>query len=394
MKRLCVYFVCLSLLGGCGSRGGKAGAGDGDVVGESGLMPPYRVELEQAIGNPVAVGLSEIVGEITYLPLETTGNSLLKERLIVTMTDSLIFVSDNAWQLMMFDRQGKFLRRIGRIGNGPGEYHTILDYALSPDGQRVSFLDQNRGIFEYDLGGKFFKNYAVPQELNGASGDFMVMDDGSFLFGCGNITSGHHPTEAMAFMMGRDGSLKKMFKTSRKRATGMFFLLCSLYSFDGDVRFREALSDTLYTLTPDLLTPHAIFDFGAGGVDPERLLSNSFTDLHGFILRRVNESARGLYFDMEDIAKRITRYGYFDKRNGEAKVFDVDGFVNDLDGGVPFVPKYVSGDDVLVGWVDAYALKEYVEALDAEEMTRLYGERFARLAGLEEDDNPVLVMVK
>ena len=97
-----------------------------------------------------------------------------------------------------------------------------------------------------------------------------------------------------------------------------------------------------------------------------------------------------------DSARHI--YGFFDKRTGETEITDKGEFMNDLDGGLPFFPEYIYNDEVLVDYVDAHALKEHVASLDAEEMTRLYGDRFTKFsalaASLKEDDNPLMIMVK
>ncbi len=408
MKRLCVYLVCLSLLGGCGSRGGKAGAGDGYVVGESGLMPPYRVELERAIGNPVAVGLSEIGGEITYLPLETSQRSLIGRIGKTIFNDSLIFVQSSFDRLMAFDRSGNFVRSYGNVGRGPGEFVQISDFAISPDNSKM-YVNAEYDLLAYDIGGRFLKSSKLYDV-----GKIAFYNDSLLIVGLANIFPlGPNivgvNTDISVYFTDLEGNMGKSYDYHHPMLTALGMPVTSLYRSGGEVRFLELIADTLYTVTPEALIPYASFDLGPEKIPTEffttrRFLPEFFAQLErysdNYMLLAVTEDRNRIYMNIGqgNLDSNYEVFGIFDKRTGKRKVMGGDGFTNDIDGGLPFVPKYVLGDDVLVGWVDAYKLKEHVEALDAEEMTGLYGERFERLAelaaGLEEDDNPVLVMVK
>jgi len=67
--------------------------------------------------------LSDIVESIEYVPLETSSYCLLKT---ITphhfvLTENYILIN-NQKAIYLFNRSGKFIAQIGRIGQGPGEY--------------------------------------------------------------------------------------------------------------------------------------------------------------------------------------------------------------------------------------------------------------------------------
>jgi hypothetical protein len=89
---------------------------------------------------------------------------------IAVARDGSIFVAEvNPVGLRLFDAKGKFVKRIGRAGNGPGEYRQIDALVSLPDGNiavrdgnqqgRVSILDpQGNFLRSFQLFTGFFTN--------------------------------------------------------------------------------------------------------------------------------------------------------------------------------------------------------------------------------------------
>ena len=395
MKYCFVALVFLSLPGGCFSKGNKAIAGE---VGKREIAepnPPYHIALEHAVNNPTPAGISEIGRSITYIPLETTAASGLGVSIEIAVTDSHIFVVNNQYDLMKFDRNGKFMWKTGpSYGRNPGEYRYLLDFCLSPDGRYVYFNGGGGKVFKYGVDGNFVDVHLIEPSFT----HLECWSDDLFVFGNGNEPADRDPADVAVFMSGLDNETKKTYKTFLKRDTGVSLAYCSLYSFDGNIRYSEPFSNTLVTVTPDSLITHATFDLGSAGV-PFENYSDNFSVIGGwYSLYKITESTRGIFLSLTRFVSDDDLYGFFDKQTGETRVVGENGFTNDFDGGLPFFPEYVAADGTLVDYVDAYALKEHVASLDAEEMTRLYGKRFTKLADLaadlKDDDNPVLIMVK
>ena len=70
--------------------------------------------------------LSKIIDDVEYVKLETTPECLLSSANYLVGKKYIVAVqSHNPAQLYLFDRKGKFLRKIGAEGKGPLEYTSI-----------------------------------------------------------------------------------------------------------------------------------------------------------------------------------------------------------------------------------------------------------------------------
>ena len=91
-------------------------------------------------------------------------------------------------------------------------------------------------------------------------------------------------------------------------------------------------------------------------------------------------------------------YGFVDKHTLAVKIIGDNGFYNDIDGGLPFFPKYVYNGNVMVNYVQAFELREHVLNGNAAEMRRLYGQKYDDLVksvnSIDDESNPIVVMVK
>ena len=71
-------------------------------------------------GKPLL--LSDIVKDVEYVKLETQDSILVGDIKQPKRTEKFVFIySRNQNHVMMFDTSGKFIRKIGRVGQGPGE---------------------------------------------------------------------------------------------------------------------------------------------------------------------------------------------------------------------------------------------------------------------------------
>jgi len=91
-----------------------------------------EIVLDPFISNVKEISISEIASQIDYIQLETTPESFISYIYKIQTKDDKIFILDiRNPSILIFDMSGKFIRRIGRVGNGPGEYIEPHDFALS-----------------------------------------------------------------------------------------------------------------------------------------------------------------------------------------------------------------------------------------------------------------------
>ena len=102
------------------------------------------------------------MADVEYIPLETTDNSLISTLAYTAVSDKYIVIGEaKFFEIFLFDRQGKFIRKIGRRGNGPGEYLAFHDMDVDFDKEEVYIysLGNIQKMWVYSLNGKFLRDF-------------------------------------------------------------------------------------------------------------------------------------------------------------------------------------------------------------------------------------------
>lgn len=123
--------------------------------------------------------VSELFASIDTVYLENAGLESY-----VPSVDEVKFIVDtiivrSSSTLFFFDRQGRFLKRFNRQGNGYGNYRVIDCFDILPDRKELYVLDgHNNKIFVYGMEGSFLRQIDVEDFVT----DFAVLADGNILF--------------------------------------------------------------------------------------------------------------------------------------------------------------------------------------------------------------------
>lgn len=118
--------------------------------------------------NPLSVcdlKISDYADEITYIQFDTA--ILLKGYTTPQYMDGYFFIKTSREGILRYNLHGKFLNRIGGIGQGPGEYNGMLSFlSLDPDKQEVHVYDFPNKILIYTPDGEFIRSVNL-DERNG-----------------------------------------------------------------------------------------------------------------------------------------------------------------------------------------------------------------------------------
>ncbi|MDR3246785.1 MAG: 6-bladed beta-propeller [Prevotellaceae bacterium] len=95
--------------------------------------------------------------------LETTDNSLIRAIDKIMIDENKIFIFDQSLNgIFIFDKDGKFLYSIKKVGVGPGEYTQLLNVCLdAKNKQLILFPDSPRKIYYMDYSGKLLRETKV-----------------------------------------------------------------------------------------------------------------------------------------------------------------------------------------------------------------------------------------
>ncbi len=116
------------------------------------FQQPCGVELVEELGIGQLNGLEEFV--------------LVQVEGLSVGADGSMYVLDlHAGSIKQFDRTGQFVRHIGRQGEGPGEFRSLVDIGDQPNGGFSIWDSGNRRISVFDSAGAFVKGIRVPNGI-------------------------------------------------------------------------------------------------------------------------------------------------------------------------------------------------------------------------------------
>ena len=155
MKRILNYmlYASLSLSISCNHLSNSAEADYSNVT---------QIQYDEKAENFILI--DQIVDRCSFVRLTSEQSSLIGKIDQLILCDSFIVVVDKriAKSIFVFNHEGKFLNRISRLGNGPGEYLLINHVAIN-DNNQVCILDNIKArVTLFDISGKFISSQDLP----------------------------------------------------------------------------------------------------------------------------------------------------------------------------------------------------------------------------------------
>jgi hypothetical protein len=131
----------------------------------------HNINLDDAIVVDAPL-ISDFCDDIETIILETTDDALLSGiRKLVHVNDQLYVLDINFRNRELsfvaeFDMDGKFMRRYGNVGRGPGEYIGITDFAIDEQNGLMYLLDRPTGrLISYNLNnGKYEEDIRLSRD--------------------------------------------------------------------------------------------------------------------------------------------------------------------------------------------------------------------------------------
>lgn len=388
-----------------------------------------EIELEKNIHNFHNFKLSILCDNIEYIALESNDSTIFESIHFIDITDHYILIYDTK-QCFLFDRSGRFLRKIGRKGNGPGEYRSagqpkiLNNEVFIPDPIRNTLMTfDNLNNFKEEIKSldcfttqKFIENY-------------FVLSDSTFLIQIPNQTGVQKNRIAL---INRNGKvLKKYANTTffqrNKPVATLIDYAANFYRYNGNIRYKELLNDTIWQIEKEKLNPVYIINRGDYGTPnyirglPVSKVGERYQEsiwIHKIFESKVyiivkTSFMKNYPFDfyrnigINELKIQYEIIGLFNKQSGEfffitptqiKDQIEPTGVENDIDGGINFMPNYTVCDSLLLGWVNAFELKQFISSKAFKHSNPKYPAKkkdLEKLAkSLDENDNPVLMLVK
>ena len=159
MKHMSLLLIGIFVLLGCSSNKKQ------EPISKSGVPV---INLSEDVSTVPSLLLSEAAEKLEIVPLEMTDESVLSDITEMQVTDHNIWIDHGReFYIYRFSRTGKFLNRIGSIGQGPGEYVNYLTFLVDEDKKEVYIFSTNNGVLVYDFEGGFKKQISDFQTMVG-----------------------------------------------------------------------------------------------------------------------------------------------------------------------------------------------------------------------------------
>ena len=212
--------------------------------------------------------LSDIADSLSYIKLATdTSNLIGVIDKIIPLKDRILIVDKDITQtIYIFDKSGKFIRKINKKGRGPGEYLSLNDVAVDVSNKRLIVHDdmaQKLSIFTYE--GEFIEKI----RLDFITTSIAYLGNNRLACYCDYINNPNYsirsksPNLILFDLQTRKTQSKLFFNSTINRLgiTGLINNLSSTYSND-TVHLIMPLNDTVYSICNNKVQPEYYVDLG------------------------------------------------------------------------------------------------------------------------------------
>ena len=348
---------------------------------------PVVINLAKAISeSPKEIMLNELASDIRYVPLETTDDCLMNnEFYIMQYTGEDIITSG----IFHFDKNGKFLNKIGSKGQGPEEYLQGL-FAFGDWKNKLLYVQNWTTLTCYGFEGTFVRSIPTPQLNMGAAGLF---DENHILYS-NDIYYADKANPIQLYMVdSQNGKTVSKWRGHLEENKKYGMILTSrdfMYNYDNSLFYKPALENVIFKI----LSPkkrQLVYKFDCSGkdidvsadeVDPKKRFQ--FLSVYW-----AKETAQYLFVNYG--MKNISRLGIYDK---EKKTFTNVTIKDNLAGGYDIHPAWTSDDNHLLM---VYYAGGLLQDKEKRYSTGLLPERKKELdellKNIKEDDNPVVILV-
>jgi len=297
--------------------------------------------------------LDSLMDFVSYVKLETTGDNLVGAISQILFVNNKIIVVDFdvSKTITVYDESGKFLNKIGKLGQGPEEYAYLEHVALTPDKSMVVVVDMGSGNLKYfGLEGNFIKSVKFPFWFSRC--EFINDNIIAGHYSGGNMVQknnvSYKPQLVITDLKGNILSSGFQSFYSKNFASTTFM---PLRKFDNEVIYCPPFSDTIYHVSEKGLCP--LYHLNIKRTSPI-VIDNNITDNSWEEYKENNPFFNGEIIELKDATminiseryKNWSRFIIYSKK--QDKIFSCTGTLSNPFFRIFSVPKARYKDDMIV----------------------------------------------
>ena len=363
--------------------------------------------------------LSDIVEDVEYVKLETTDDCLVagNSYACIFATDEDIYVLNKYkdYKLFRFDRKtGKFISRIGSIGQGPKEMINPC-FVFAKDSLVYVTSTSMDKIYVYTNENQFVRSVPFCKDRSsfedGVGQTISVIDHQYIIRHPGQLQSQFNYNQYIAAEV-IDMNSNRLF--AMRDTSDVYGIMLTLdwdpvrWYYKGNINFYNEPDRTVYAVTKDSIIPRYHFNLGDNKwpVKSEKLTMEyvkhikfkSFRETEDYLYLYWNQREKGYFARFNKKTEKLDVQEQ-DKLWGRTWILKVPGLKNDIDGcnlNVDFIRLMDEQSSIMV-MISSTEKEDYIKVLNESTDVKFPEKRQQLLKLLEEmgeEDNQILVIYK
>lgn len=359
------------------------------IVNSQGVL---KVDIQSIIDVHSEIKCSDFIDSFQYVILETNNDCLIDKNPTVHLLSDYIVVSTNS-ECLLFSNTGKFIRKVGAKGKGPGEYRNNL-HLVDYFNNTIFFKGWTNNIIEYDIEGNYLRDIEIPYyDGSFKSPSFPIhfaIKDNNLVCYFSNITGNE---QKLLIELNKETnkiinhiSNHNIFenKSIVFNTTEAFF-----YEFNDELFFKEIYNDTVFMLFQTKMFPHIIFNSGKFKLKYEMKWTGDLSSNKYFRTWNIFE-----YQDFVFLNYSIDNqffWCYLNKNENKIGVSKMaEGISNDVDSFINFHPNNRSRNNTMIGLINAYDVVNWFK-LNSEK-DNIDSKFYERFKAVKPSDNLIVVI--
>jgi hypothetical protein len=267
MKRdYCYIILCLFIIVGCHKS--------------TILDVSNRLSVQIDKDEIMLLSADSLYSSVTYIPLETTDESLFYEIDKLLIHGNVFYLLDRKQDIILtFDGEGKYRNKLSKKGHGQGEYLSLEDFFID-DSLLYTLSSDSQRILVYDLNFNFIKSFFVDTYAT----NITFLEDNIFVF----TNFGSLDNKNIYVVDKTNGKVKNKMVDFLEKQRGVSSNSTAFAKWKDSLYIVFPYGYSIYSLTPDRCEKYYSFDFGKDNMFPDYFLSFSYDERNDYKKRNYN----------------------------------------------------------------------------------------------------------
>ena len=339
-----------------------------------------------------------LLADVYYIPLETTDESRFTENRKTIVYKDRIYVMDDvdARAVLIFDMNGKFLRRLGRKGDASNRLSRLSGMTIDEEDDRLVLFDGGKKkLVHFTLEGDYVKTTDVNFDF---PGQMEYLPSGDMVAAVSKNATNTHLGGLDDYRILQSDSLGNIIQAGFKQNdnNGLKEMHERLFKTGNDIVYYSSFINKLYTINNNTVAERFVIEYKDNQpVDLKEIQEISNVDsVRNYLVNKtyvspegLTENSNHLYFSTKG---KDSFYTIYDKNVKKYIAFRNFGFYF---GFVVDPSLMYAYEDYFVGQATAeqiIAMREHLEKT-YQPISPIYQEMYDTI---QKDDNPVLIFFK